>query len=225
MDCSCEPMILIAGYYPWLAQPKILEEPDVVVIDESYPWLAQPKVPEEEDLVVIDTWYPWLAEDWLLVEQPLNQSNQPHIRHDEFNEGSHLNGNCEPSDFTSVSKQEEEGLTIEESWEKKEDKKGQRVELQDPLVWREAKNSQFWDGVEIQQEISQQIIFSTHRLRSKEDGSEEVDKYLDSFYALFNTIHLERAWKHTQLYLKFMKFLPNKRKKKDDVFFVSYIPP
>ena len=33
------------------------------------------------------------------------------------------------------------------------------------------------------------------------------------------------AWGHLILYAKFMKFLPNKRKKKDDVFFLSFKPP
>ncbi|CAJ2660684.1 unnamed protein product [Trifolium pratense] len=34
-----------------------------------------------------------------------------------------------------------------------------------------------------------------------------------------------RGWGHLTLYVKFMEFLPNKRKKKDDVFFLSYMPP
>ncbi|KAK2361819.1 hypothetical protein QL285_086932 [Trifolium repens] len=33
------------------------------------------------------------------------------------------------------------------------------------------------------------------------------------------------AWGHLILYAKFMEFLPNKRKKKDDVFFLSFKPP
>ena len=33
------------------------------------------------------------------------------------------------------------------------------------------------------------------------------------------------AQKNLTLYVKFMQFLPNKRKKKDDVFFLSYMPP
>ncbi|CAJ2633107.1 unnamed protein product [Trifolium pratense] len=32
-------------------------------------------------------------------------------------------------------------------------------------------------------------------------------------------------WKHLLLYAKFMEFLTNKRKKKDDVFFLTYMPP
>jgi len=33
------------------------------------------------------------------------------------------------------------------------------------------------------------------------------------------------AWEHLLLYYKFMEFLPNKGKKKDDVFFLTYFPP
>ena len=33
------------------------------------------------------------------------------------------------------------------------------------------------------------------------------------------------AWEHLILLTKFMEFLPNKRKKKDDVFFLSFKPP
>jgi len=33
------------------------------------------------------------------------------------------------------------------------------------------------------------------------------------------------AWEYLILCAKFMKFLPNQRKKKDDIFFLSYLPP
>ena len=33
------------------------------------------------------------------------------------------------------------------------------------------------------------------------------------------------AWEYLILCAKFMEFLPNKRKKKDDIFFLSYLPP
>ncbi|CAJ2671304.1 unnamed protein product [Trifolium pratense] len=34
-----------------------------------------------------------------------------------------------------------------------------------------------------------------------------------------------RRWEHLILYVKFMEFLPNKRKRKDDVFLLSFRPP
>jgi len=33
------------------------------------------------------------------------------------------------------------------------------------------------------------------------------------------------AWKYLILYAKFMEFLPNKRKKKGDIFLLSFLPP
>jgi len=33
------------------------------------------------------------------------------------------------------------------------------------------------------------------------------------------------AWEHLLLYAKFMEFLLNNRKKKNDVFFLTYFPP
>ena len=33
------------------------------------------------------------------------------------------------------------------------------------------------------------------------------------------------AWEYLILYVKFMDFLPNKRKKKGDIFFLSFLPP
>ena len=33
------------------------------------------------------------------------------------------------------------------------------------------------------------------------------------------------AWEYLILCAKFMEFLPNKRKKKDDIFFLSYLSP
>ena len=33
------------------------------------------------------------------------------------------------------------------------------------------------------------------------------------------------AWEHLILYAKFMDFLPNKRKKNDDMVFLTYMPP
>ena len=33
------------------------------------------------------------------------------------------------------------------------------------------------------------------------------------------------AWEYLILYAKFMEFLPNKRKKKGDIFFLSFFPP
>ena len=118
----------------------------------------------------------------------------------------------------------EEHVSREDELEEKkyEDKK---MLLDEYLVWREARNFQIWEDAEVQLEIHQQINISSHHLSIKEERDKELDRLLDTLNALFIIPHLKRAWKQHHRYLKFMEFLPQKRKKKDDVFFVSYYPP
>ena len=59
---------------------------------------------------------------------------------------------------------------------------------------------------------------------NKEDGREEIDIVLDVIYALFVTITLKKIWKSRHQCLKFMGALSSRRKKKDGVFFMSYMP-
>jgi hypothetical protein len=67
--------------------------------------------------------------------------------------------------------------------------------------------------------------FLKKKISDKAGKKEEIDEVLDAIYALFIVVHLKRIWKQHHLFFKFMEFLPNKRKKKDDSFFVSYLPP
>ncbi|KAK2414435.1 hypothetical protein QL285_037025 [Trifolium repens] len=52
-----------------------------------------------------------------------------------------------------------------------------------------------------------------------------IDRVIDEICALFNKKELGRTWTPHNLYLKFMEFLPNQRKKTDDVLSVSFWPP
>ncbi|GAU26992.1 hypothetical protein TSUD_290440 [Trifolium subterraneum] len=52
----------------------------------------------------------------------------------------------------------------------------------------------------------------------------EIDEVIEYICALFNK-KLTRTWTPHHLYFKFMEFLPNKLKTKDDVFSVSFWPP
>ena len=52
---------------------------------------------------------------------------------------------------------------------------------------------------------------------NEEKKIEEIDKVRDSIYALFINVQLKRTWKQHLLFLKFMEFLPNKKKKKDTI--------
>ena len=52
-----------------------------------------------------------------------------------------------------------------------------------------------------------------------------IDRVIDEICALFNKKELGRTWTPHNLYFKFMEFLPNQRKKTDDVLSVSFWPP
>ncbi|CAJ2637505.1 unnamed protein product [Trifolium pratense] len=106
---------------------------------------------------------------------------------------------------------------------KKKDEEEELIKVDDDLV--ETQKSQLLRSDYVEQEISQhknipQIFFS-----NKVEKKYEIDEVLDAIYALFINFHLKKLWRKHHLYLKFMEFLPNKMKKKDDVFFVSYMPP
>ncbi|XP_045802301.1 putative uncharacterized protein DDB_G0290989 [Trifolium pratense] len=57
------------------------------------------------------------------------------------------------------------------------------------------------------------------------ENKAEIDQVIDEICALFNMKQLGRIWTPQYLYLKFMEFLPNRRKKTDDVLSVSFWPP
>ncbi|KAK2414057.1 hypothetical protein QL285_036695 [Trifolium repens] len=52
-----------------------------------------------------------------------------------------------------------------------------------------------------------------------------IDRVIDEICVLFNKKELGRTWTPHNLYFKFMEFLPNQRKKTDDVLSVSFWPP
>jgi hypothetical protein len=57
------------------------------------------------------------------------------------------------------------------------------------------------------------------------ENKAEIDRVIDEICALFNKQKLGRAWTPHNPYFKFMEFLPNQRKKTDDVLSVSFWPP
>ena len=57
------------------------------------------------------------------------------------------------------------------------------------------------------------------------ENKAEIDRVIDEICALFHKKKLGRIWTPQYLYLKFMEFLPNQRKKTDDVISVSFWPP
>ncbi|KAK2386940.1 hypothetical protein QL285_060774 [Trifolium repens] len=54
------------------------------------------------------------------------------------------------------------------------------------------------------------------------ENKAEIDRVIDEICALFHKNELGRIWTPQHLFLKFMEFLPNQRKKTDDVISVSF---
>ncbi|KAK2454352.1 hypothetical protein QL285_001921 [Trifolium repens] len=65
----------------------------------------------------------------------------------------------------------------------------------------------------------------SYELKKEMEHKAEIDRVIDEIRALFNKKELGRIWTPQHLYLKFMEFLPNRRKKTDDVISVSFWPP
>ncbi|KEH15623.1 hypothetical protein MTR_0718s0010 [Medicago truncatula] len=119
-----------------------------------------------------------------------------------------------------------EKLKIEDKFNvvgKKEDE-GESKNIKDDIVGKDTQKSQLWGELDAQPNIHQQNISPIY-FSNKAGKKEEIDEVLDAIYDLFIVVHLKRIWKQHHLFLKFMEFLTNKRKKKDDEFFVSYMPP
>jgi len=78
---------------------------------------------------------------------------------------------------------------------------------------------------------SPQVMSVGLYLKSQQMGSEELTHVQMNAYpslwwkSLISNGLTVSAWEHLLLCMKFMEFLPKKRKKKDDIFFLSYLPP
>jgi hypothetical protein len=70
------------------------------------------------------------------------------------------------------------------------------------------------------------IFPKSELLRVKEITCVQTNTYSSLWWENSNFKSLTMgAWEHLLLFIKFMEFLPNKRKKKDDIFFLSFLPP
>jgi len=78
---------------------------------------------------------------------------------------------------------------------------------------------------------SPQVMSVGLYLKSQQMGSEELTHVqMNTYHSLWwESSNAESlavgSWEHLLHCMKFMEFLPNKRKKKDDIFFLSYLPP
>ncbi|KAK2377069.1 hypothetical protein QL285_077793 [Trifolium repens] len=143
----------------------------------------------------------------------------------------------------TLTKNEEFGESVEEVVEKNEE---ERIVERSGVV-KKVKEMDTPHEVELPQEIpciekvntvdSEKVVMDTKEndgLFDKEESCEqkkeienkaEIDRVIDEICALFKKKELGRIWTPQHLFLKFMEFLPNQRKKTDDVLSVSFWPP
>jgi hypothetical protein len=70
------------------------------------------------------------------------------------------------------------------------------------------------------------IFPKSELLGVKEITRVQTNTYSSLWWENFNFKSLTMgAWEHLLLFMKFMEFLPNMKKKKGDIFFVSFLPP
>jgi hypothetical protein len=88
------------------------------------------------------------------------------------------------------------------------------------------RDEDFYRGAEPQpMDVQEQDLMQKEDFSNKAEEKSEIDKVIDMICTLFATIKLKKIWKQHPLFLKFMVFLPNKRKKTDDIFHLSYKTP
>ncbi|KAK2437845.1 hypothetical protein QL285_022690 [Trifolium repens] len=142
----------------------------------------------------------------------------------------------------TLTKNEECGESVEECVETHEEEtifKGCGVEkiAEEPKTPHEIELPQEFPSTEkddtVDNEEVTMVVEENEGLLDKEKSCEqkkemenkaEIDRVIDEICALFNKKKLGRIWTSQYLYLKFMEFLPNRRKKTDDVISVSFWP-
>ncbi|KAK2445946.1 hypothetical protein QL285_016814 [Trifolium repens] len=138
---------------------------------------------------------------------------------------------------------EECGLSVEECVETHEEEtmfKGCGVEkiAEEPKTPREIEIPQEFPSTEEVNTVDNQEVMMdaeviegllhkeiAYEQKKEIENKAEIDRVIDEICALFSKKELGRIWTPQHLYLKFMEFLPNQRKKTDDVLSVSFWPP
>ncbi|KAG5000711.1 hypothetical protein glysoja_023382 [Glycine soja] len=116
--------------------------------------------------------------------------------------------------FVDVEAHEESLVEEHDSKEKDEEKSKEKTQQ-----WE--KHSQ----VEIQQESILQVNTPPHQLIVKEERHGKHEKALSVILSLIATTSLAIMWKVLPEYASFMVSLTKRRKCKEDVFFVTFMPP
>ena len=82
-----------------------------------------------------------------------------------------------------------------------------------------------YSTVENQQENILQINNLPHQLIIKKGRQGELEETLSAILSLITSIFLEMIWNVLPDYMKFMEFLAKRRNFKEDVFYVTFMPP
>jgi len=117
--------------------------------------------------------------------------------------------------FVEVEAHEESLVEEKDSREKDEEKSEDRTQQQ----WEKCSQ------VEIQRESILQVNTSPHQLIGKEERHGERDKSLSVIFSFNTHFSLAMVWKAFLGYMSFMESLAKKRKCKEDVFYVTFMPP
>jgi len=89
----------------------------------------------------------------------------------------------------------------------------------------EAQQREKYSTIENQQESILQLKTSPHQLIVKEERHGEHDKALSVILSLITSTSLAMIWKIFPKYMSFIEFLAKRRKCKEDVFYVTFMPP
>ena len=117
--------------------------------------------------------------------------------------------------FVEVEAHKESLVEENDSREKDEEKSEDRTQQQ----WEKCSQ------VEIQRESILQVNTSPYQLIGKEERHAERDKSLSVIFSFNTNFSLAMVWKAFPGYMSFMESLAKKRKCKEDVFYVTFMPP
>ncbi|KAK2419091.1 hypothetical protein QL285_041223 [Trifolium repens] len=128
-----------------------------------------------------------------------------------------------------LTKNEECGESVKEVVEKNEEEMDtpHEVELPQEIPCIEKVNTVDSEKVVMDTKENDGLIDKEGSYEQKKEieNKAEIDRVIDEICALFNKKEMGRIWTPQYLYLKFMEFLPNRRKKTNDVISVSFWPP
>ncbi|KAK2422088.1 hypothetical protein QL285_032647 [Trifolium repens] len=166
-----------------------------------------------------------------IAKQMANQQNMETQTHTQITideKDNILNEKCRGS-VADVEKNEEERI-IERGGvvnKVKEMEVPHEIELPQELPNTEEANTVDNEEVMMDAELIEGLFDKEESCEQKKEieNKAEIDRVIDEICVLFNKKKLRRIWTPQYLYLKFMEFLPNRRKKTDDVLSVSFWPP